>query len=799
MLAKHLMWIILLSTLAATLMTYAETLSVPIRVAAPAGPPPLGAPVETSVPFAAGALKEAGGLAVVSPENKAVMAQFRPAMRWPDGSIRWLFVVFEAEAGPGLYRLTQGTTPSAPALVKENGEGASVDSVFVITTPDGTVFRAPLAPNAEKPIIEENGPVRASIRYEGRCQSEKGQPLFDFIARWQVYRNRSQRILTLTWLNATDAPGERVRDMRVNLPYDFAPNRIIAGAERGVYDAPWMKDNVYWVLQEDHDWYWARRLHTDGRVLHMATGGANGRRCPGWLYVRDDQRCFGAYVPRFREEYPNDIQVKAGELSIGLWPERANAHLSSKPILPPNENPDPKLRYRRPQYWPLMPHPYLAFFSPEDKCLDVPQGLAKTQTIILDADLSFEKKHWLRALEPARGTVSPAPVAQSLALGPLWPADKERFPEAERTFDEAFDWFVRHIDELECYGKFDYGDFKYFTPSTTYLTETGKWASMQEMPREGYWHNNERDTLRGLLLHYLRTGNPKAYELAAIAARHALDVDIQHKPVWGMYTHAYGHCYRAGGNGGASDHAWLLGLLEWAGVSGDPVVWDWMMKCGEQLVRVRADFSKTDARTTSLHLHMMITYYRYTGDKRYAEAAKAPAEALMKTQRPDGSWSKYLAKPNDPAGFVDHVILAAADYYGATKDERMLPVITKSLEWYLPKNADECAGMTSDAPLIMIGLDAAWRATRDPRYVEWAKKVYARLDKSQNRSPDPIGRGDFWAGWGANEPEKSAGMGRPPQFTDQTRPLGPSTMLAYGPMAMKCIAEAAGWKMPESR
>jgi citrate synthase len=58
-------------------------------------------------------------------------------------------------------------------------------------------------------------------------------------------------------------------------------------------------------------------------------------------------------VPRFWEEYPNEITVKvshgaprdAGELTVGLWPERANAHLSSKPLLPPNDNPDPKLRY----------------------------------------------------------------------------------------------------------------------------------------------------------------------------------------------------------------------------------------------------------------------------------------------------------------------------------------------------------------------------------------------------------------------------------------------------------------------
>jgi len=98
---------------------------------------------------------------------------------------------------------------------------------------------------------------------------------------------------------------------------------------------------------------------------------------------------------------------------------------------------------------------------------------------------------------------------------------------------------------------------------------------------------------------------------------------------------------------------------------------------------------------------------------------------------------------------------------------------------------------------LMGGLDVAWRATKDPKYVRWAQKVYAQLDKSQNRSPDPIGRGDFWAQWGVNEPERAAALGRPPQFLFQTRPLAPSTILAYGTLAMPCIAEAASWPMPK--
>jgi hypothetical protein len=51
--------------------------AIVIHVAAPAGPPPLGAPVETSIPYARGRLTHTDGLAIHSPEGKPVLAQFR--------------------------------------------------------------------------------------------------------------------------------------------------------------------------------------------------------------------------------------------------------------------------------------------------------------------------------------------------------------------------------------------------------------------------------------------------------------------------------------------------------------------------------------------------------------------------------------------------------------------------------------------------------------------------------------------------------------------------------------------------
>ncbi len=44
--------------------------------------------------------------------------------------------------------------------------------------------------------------------------------------------------------------------------------------------------------------------------------------------------------------------------------------------------------------------------------------------------------------------------------------------------------------------------------------------------------------------------------------------------------------------------------------------------------------------------------------------------------------------------------------------------------------------------------------------------------------------------------DEAAALGRPPQFTYQSRPLVPGTTLAYAPAAMALIARQEGWELP---
>ena len=458
-------------------------------------------------------------------------------------------------------------------------------------------------------------------------------------------------------------------------------------------------------------------------------------------------------------------------------------------------NPDGEQRYVKTKYTPVMPHPYVAFVDEAKESLDAVQGLAKTQEMVLSVwggkgeGSTFEKKWWSKSLEPIRGHLEPDYVASSGALEALWPQDRKRFPVIENMFDQSYDLLKRHVRVLKSYGKFDYGDFKYFTAATDYLCTPGtKWGSRGEMPREGYWQNNEGEQMLGILLYYFRTGDVEAWELAKSVARHRMDIDIKHHPDWGAWTHSYGHCYVATADAGEPDHSWLLGALAWAGISGDEVIWNWTEKCGVALKSRKIDFTQTDARTTAVYLHMMCQFYRYMGDASYLKAGKAPVDAYLKIQNPEGSWPAYMANMSQPRdnGFTDHAVMALSDYYDLTSDPHVLAALDKAFNYVTSQKGID-NGMDI-SPLTVYAFATVAEKTSKSHYAKTAKRLLLKLHTTQEEGPDPYGRGDIWAQWGVNNPKQAEGTGRPPQFLGQTRPISVGFILSYCEPALKAIA-----------
>jgi hypothetical protein len=239
---------------------------------------------------------------------------------------------------------------------------------------------------------------------------------------------------------------------------------------------------------------------------------------------------------------------------------------------------------------------------------------------------------------------------------------------------------------------------------------------------------------------------------------------------------------------GEPDHSWILGMLHWASVSGDPVAKEWITRCGEDLRNLSLDWEKADARSVSVYLHMMCQFYLATSRAEYFEAAHQPAQVLLKFQKANGSWPAYLGNPKEKIeGFVEHVTMALADYYALRHDEAILKALDQAMDFLFGKKGEKPVDV-GESSLALYALAILGNTTGLSRYADLAVAVLEKLHAQLNLSPDPLGRGDPWAQWGINNSELAKSSGRPDQLLGQTRPLSPASMLAYGQPAFALLA-----------
>ena len=86
-----------------------ERVSVGLQVVETAGVERCNWPVTRGVPLPGGAVQDPARLGVEDADCRPVAAQFRVLSRWPDRSLKWVLVDFQADVPPGgsfvLHRL----------------------------------------------------------------------------------------------------------------------------------------------------------------------------------------------------------------------------------------------------------------------------------------------------------------------------------------------------------------------------------------------------------------------------------------------------------------------------------------------------------------------------------------------------------------------------------------------------------------------------------------------------------------------------------------------------------------------
>jgi len=214
-------------------------------------------------------------------------------------------------------------------------------------------------------------------------------------------------------------------------------------------------------------------------------------RAKGWLNVTDGKRGVGVGIKNFMKEYPKGIEVDPanGTLLGSVWPKENGPMNFARH----NTEPDGGM---------------LGNFA---------QGITKTTEFVYyfhnnDAmDKVGKKMDYI--IENPVAHATPEWYTQSKAYGNMAPFSSKH-PEFENALQYKYQWWAYNQKHEPWYGIFNYGDGKsyYFN---------GKWVQ---------WTNNEPTVDFMLWTNFMRTGDPKYYNLAQAMSRHTMDVDNVHWP-----------------------------------------------------------------------------------------------------------------------------------------------------------------------------------------------------------------------------------------------------------------------------
>jgi hypothetical protein len=228
--------------------------SVRLYVKETAGIRRFGYPVNARVPFSKGLLPSATNVRLLLNETETP-AQYAAESRWPDGSIQWLAVDFNATIGPKevqTYRLEYGDGITAEAIprglalnedadaiqagnfrfsktgkplllsVKYRGEGISSGLNGIAVTDAAGVSHDLTSVEALKVEIVKRGPLYVVIKYSGRMFID-AQYRVPFEITVEMPNSKSWVKISATVEDAA----KRLRELSFHTPFSFGPLPLI--------------------------------------------------------------------------------------------------------------------------------------------------------------------------------------------------------------------------------------------------------------------------------------------------------------------------------------------------------------------------------------------------------------------------------------------------------------------------------------------------------------------------------------------------------------------------------------------
>ncbi|MEV4109574.1 Tat pathway signal sequence domain protein [Nonomuraea sp. NPDC049695] len=554
--------------------------------------------VTWGVPWPRGTVERDAPFALADADGREVPVQSWVTATWPDGSVKWSAHAIGAQPAAYAYRIEPGrepaTTDTPVTVVREKGLLTVSTGVVTWTieesggtlarsisrgsreiardvrlvslrqsepTPDegGPVARSETTGHVAAVTVEQDGPLRAVVRLEGRhgdwlpftvrlyfhAGAEQvrimhtfvwdGDPERDFLAGLGlradvVMRDEphdrhvrlagsggflTEAVRGLTGLRRD--PGEPARRAQVEgrPAGEIAPD--VAGRLHLI--PAW---NDYTLDQGSADGFTLRKRTAPG---HAWVTIPSGTRSAGYGYVGGVSGGLGFGLRDFWRLHPTrlDIRNAATDLAtVTVWMWSPSAPAMDVRFYHDGMGQD--------TFAEQLEGLEVTYEDYEPGFGDA-HGVARTHELTLRAHDATPAsralaEHAAAMNQPGLPAVSPSRMREAGVFG-VWELPDRSTPahaEIEDRLDFLFDLYVREREQRRWYGFWDYGDVMHtYDPDRhTWRYDVGGYA----------WDNSELSPDLWLWLQYLRTGRSDVFRFAESMTRHTGEVDVYHAGRW---------------------------------------------------------------------------------------------------------------------------------------------------------------------------------------------------------------------------------------------------------------------------
>ncbi|MDR6625776.1 Tat pathway signal sequence domain protein [Caulobacter segnis] len=554
------------------------------------------------VPWPRGALKPTQALKIVGKAGEEIPTQSWPIAYWPDGSLKWsAHAVGGGEGRDGLSIVPgKAKVPAAPVTVTQTADLITVTSGDLIwrlpksgadlvseasrggrvtlrglrlvaiaqdqptLEPDGVVRSSRYESWFSTVTVEQAGPVRAVVRFDGVHRGggrdwlpvtvrlyfhagsdavrivhsfiHDGDPAKDFIRGLGVTarvpmtdetHNRHVRlsgeevgvfgeaVRTLTGLRSRGDPGAAAREAQIAgraVATETLPPKLRAGLK-------WIPEwGDFSLSQLTPDGFTLRKRTSMG---HAWIDSNAGQRTRGLAYVGGASGGVALGLKDFWQRAPTGLDIRnahtdLAELTAWMWSPEAPA-MDVRPYRSANGMDS---HAEELEGLDITYEDYEAGW-------DDARGIARTSELTLwmfGATPSHDAFSAMasRVADPPRLTVSPQRLKAAGVFGD-WDVVDGSTPTRKRIEDRLtylIDYYMKEVDQRRWYGFWSYGDVMH-----TYDPDRHMWR----YDVGGYaWDNSELSTDLWLWYTYLRTGRADVFKFAEAMTRHTGEVDVYH-------------------------------------------------------------------------------------------------------------------------------------------------------------------------------------------------------------------------------------------------------------------------------